>query len=70
MTINGCTFSGKIEGNHTGEASMPASGNDIHSNNPSSDLLTIKDSVFSNNTPDRFVPIEGAWVNGGDNTFE
>jgi predicted outer membrane repeat protein len=60
-TIEGCSFSGNVEG------SYPV-GNDIY-NLASASTLKVSDSVFSNNTPYRFSPIQGLWTNGGGTTF-
>jgi hypothetical protein len=60
MTVSGCTLSGNI---------ARLQGNDITNANTGSFTLTVSDSVFSNNTPYRFFPILGPWINGGGNTF-
>jgi hypothetical protein len=69
MTVNGCTLSGNIEDNYTGMSLIPES-NDIFHQSTNPDTLTVRDSVFANNTVyHNFNPIEGPWVNGGGNTF-
>lgn len=69
MTVNGCTFSGNVQGGVGGPfGGVPATGNDIYNKDPDP-LLTVSDSVFLNNTPHYFEPIVGPWVNGGGNTF-
>ena len=68
MTISGCTLSGNIT--LGGSSNRPIRiSNDIYNANTGSDPLTVSDSVFSNNTPYRFFPILGSWINGGGNTF-
>jgi parallel beta-helix repeat protein len=65
LTIEGCSFSDDLEGSYPTYA-----GNDIYSySGDTASMLTVSDSVFSNNTPYRFVPIIGRWTNGGGNTF-
>jgi hypothetical protein len=69
MAVNGCTFSGNVAGGAGGPFGyVPATGNDIYSRD-TLPLLTVSDSLFTNNTPYRFFPIEGPWTNGGGNTF-
>jgi len=38
-------------------------------NGGSADMLTLSDSVFSNNSPTNQFPITGPWTNGGGDTF-
>jgi hypothetical protein len=69
MTVNGYTFSGNVAGGGTGAfGGVPRTGNDIDNADPDP-MLTVRDSVFTNNTPYSFDPIVGPWVNGGGNTF-
>jgi hypothetical protein len=77
MTISGCSFSGNVE-NYVGggPGSVPV-GNDIYNaasatstkKHDQTTMLTVSDSVFSNDTPYTFLPIVGPWTNGGGNTF-
>ncbi len=67
MTINDCSFSGNFSG-YSGGAGPIVTGNDIY-NAASASMLTVSDSVFSNNTPYHFDPIAGPWTNGGGNIF-
>jgi len=69
MTINHCSLSGNVESNYAGGGYSPPWGNEIYEPNTSSDSLAISDSVFANDTPYRYFPILGPWVNGGGNTF-
>jgi hypothetical protein len=67
MTVNGCTFSGNVADEAAGLYYVPPVGNDIY-NADQGPLLTVSHSIFTNNTPYRFLPIEGPWTNGGGNT--
>jgi hypothetical protein len=73
MTINGCTFTGNVVAQPT-----VSYGNDIYNGETDPVVkvkhgpdieLTICDSVFTNNTPYQFIPIQGAWTDEGGNTF-
>jgi hypothetical protein len=68
MTINGCTFSDNVEDGSGFGAYVPSTGNDI-SNGGLAKTLTIKESVFTNNTAWSFSPIVGPWTNKGGNIF-
>jgi hypothetical protein len=68
MTIKSCSFSGNVT--HL-NSSYFSYGNDIYNlAGTLASSLTVSDSVFSNNTPYHFDPIEGPWTNGGGNTFK
>jgi hypothetical protein len=69
MSVNGCTLSGNLEYNYAGGGPTIRYGNDIFNQSPISDSLMVKDNVFANNTGYLFIPIEGAYVNEGGNTF-
>jgi hypothetical protein len=72
MTINGCLFTGDV-----GARYYTGNGEDIYNGTPappkkvnhnsSYPVLTVSDSVFTNNTL-YYVPIEGPWIDGGGNT--
>jgi hypothetical protein len=65
MTIKSCSFSGNV----AYRASLPLNNDIYNLAGTLASSLTVSDSVFSNNTPYRFDPIEGLWTNGGGNTF-
>jgi hypothetical protein len=73
MTIIGCTFTGNVVAGQYGYY-----GEDIYNGEIDSVVnvkhgpdieLTICDSVFINNTPYQFLPIDGVWIDEGGNTF-